>query len=378
MWPKPVAEAGFFTTAQGHKRRGAQEVARHTGDASSTSFEDSSGAGALAKKKAEIQLKVKELDRQIELQRSSERALADQEEDQEKAMGDTAVLTPAQEEAGLKAREISKQESQVVEKTEQLVKEKLDLLKELQKLEEQEAKGKEVEPGETITKEIVGPAGEKEVEVVKEEEGGKEEVMEVRQETPEEAQEIQQAGGEVISPPPPSPGFPEQIECPPCSPLPKARERPLMISAEDEPPGKAPQVEVNVTESYQPYVPQPSLLFAPPAPVKKMRFRMPEMPQVMEQGTAAGDDQVEWQLPKHVPGPSIGSESPSLSGALMDSEVTDENEVPEEYDEVPEEIHEALRGGHSFKKPMEEMMPWFAALLKPRNWRQCRQLANFL
>ena len=29
----------------------------------------------------------------------------------------------------------------------------------------------------------------------------------------------------------------EPIECPPCPPMPKVRERPLMISAEDEPPG---------------------------------------------------------------------------------------------------------------------------------------------
>lgn len=36
-------------------------------------------------------------------------------------MGDDAILSPAQEEAGLKAREISKQESAVVDKSQQLV-----------------------------------------------------------------------------------------------------------------------------------------------------------------------------------------------------------------------------------------------------------------
>ena len=105
---------------------------------------------------------------------------------------------------------------------------------------------------------------------------------------------------------------------------------------------------------------------------------MPEMPQVIQQATA-GDDRIEWELPKHVPGPAIGSQPPSLSGALMDSEVTDENEVPQEYDEVPEEtVHEALRGGHSFKRPVEEMMP-LAALLKPSNGhRRMADLAKFL
>ena len=45
-------------------------------------------------------------------------------------------------------------------------------------------------------------------------------------------------------------GSPQEFECPPCPPVPKARERPLMISAEDEPPGRAPRVEVNVTDPW--------------------------------------------------------------------------------------------------------------------------------
>eukprot|EP00438_Fugacium_kawagutii_P001389 Skav209307 [mRNA] locus=scaffold994:313722:314274:+ [translate_table: standard] len=58
------------------------------------------------------------------------------------------------------------------------------------------------------------------------------------------------------------------------------------------------------------------------------------------------------------PGPTIGAAPPSLAGALMDDEVVDDNEVPEEYDEQvpadPEEVHEALRGGHAFKRlPVE-------------------------
>ena len=47
----------------------------------------------------------------------------------------------------------------------------------------------------------------------------------------------------------------EEFECPPCPPLPKARERPLMISAEDEPPGRAPRVEVDVREPWKKHWP---------------------------------------------------------------------------------------------------------------------------
>lgn len=43
-----------------------------------------------------------ELERQIEQQRSSERALSAQAEDQEKEMGDKAILSPEQEEAALR------------------------------------------------------------------------------------------------------------------------------------------------------------------------------------------------------------------------------------------------------------------------------------
>eukprot|EP00434_Breviolum_minutum_P006520 symbB.v1.2.005755.t1/scaffold307.1/size232847/20 len=287
-------------------------------------------------------------------------------------MGDDAILSPAQEEAGLKAREISKQESAVVDKSQQLVNEKLELLKELKKLEEEEAKGK-VEPGDTVEREIVGPAGEKEVEVVKEEPGGKEEVMEIKEETPEEAQEMADSGGELVEPPPPAPpiqeqeeGF-EEFQCPPCPPKPKPRERPLMISAEDEPPGKAPRVEVDVTESYPAY-PQsaPSLLLAPPSTVKTMRVSMPRpSPRIIEQDTA-GDDRIRWEMPRHVPSATIGSAPQSLAGALMDNEVADENEVPEEYDEelqTSDQVHEALRGGHAFK-PMEQVMPCLTAFLE--------------
>jgi len=357
-----LAEAGFVAPAK-HGRQG-----RH-GDLSS--FEDANAKGAaLAEKKAQIELKIKEIDRQIEEQRSSERALAEQEEDQEKEMGDDAILSPAQEEAGLKAREISKQESAVVDKSQQLVNEKLELLKELKKLEEEEAKGK-VEPGDTVEREIVGPAGEKEVEVVKEEPGGKEEVMEIKEETPEEAQEMADSGGELVEPPAPAPpiqeeGF-EEFKCPECPPLPKPRDRPLMISAEDEPPGKAPRVEVDVTESYPAY-PQsaPTLLLAPPSTVKTMRLSMPRpSPRIMEQDTA-GDDRIRWEMPRHVPSATIGSAPPSLAGALMDNEVADENEVPEEYDEeiqTSDQVHEALRGGHAFK-PMEQVMPCLTAFLE--------------
>ena len=362
-----MAEAGFVAPARAkHGRQG-----RH-GDLSS--FEDANAKGAaLAEKKAQIELKIKEIDRQIEEQRSSERALAEQEEDQEKEMGDDAILSPAQEEAGLKAREISKQESAVVDKSQQLVNEKLELLKELKKLEEEEAKGK-VEPGDTVEREIVGPAGEKEVEVVKEEPGGKEEVMEIKEETPEEAQEMADSGGELVEPPPPAPPAPpiqeegfEEFQCPPCPPKPKPRERPLMISAEDEPPGKAPRVEVDVTESYPAY-PQsaPSLLLAPPSTVKTMRVSMPRpSPRIIEQDTA-GDDRIRWEMPRHVPSATIGSAPPSLAGALMENEVADENEVPEEYDEelqTSDQVHEALRGGHAFK-PMEQVMPCLTAFLE--------------
>lgn len=375
-WPSPLTEAGFVAPAARPVRHG-----RH-GDLSS--FEEAAKEKKIAEKKAQVELKIKEIDRQIEEQRSSERALAQQEEDQEKEMGDDAILSPEQEEAGLKAREISKQESAVVDKSQELVNEKLELLKELKKLEDAEAAGK-AEPGDTVEREIVGPAGEKEVEVVKEEPGGQEEVMEVKEETPEEAEQMADSGGEIVEPPAPAPSAPsappeEEFECPPCPPLPKARERPLMISAEDEPPGRAPRVEVDVRESYSPNFSAPSLLLTPPAPVKTMRLSMPSMPsmpqalaqepQAMEQGTA-GDDRIQWQPPSHVPVATIGSAPASLAGALMDEEVNDENEVPQEYDdEEPlqiDEVHEALRGGHAFKKmPMEQAMPLLAGLLEPR------------
>lgn len=386
-WPSPT-EAGFVAPARHPHGRHA----RH-GDLSS--FEDANAKGEkIAQKKAQVELKIKEIDRQIEEQRSSERALAEQEEDQEKEMGDDAILSPEQEEAGLKAREINKQESKVVDKSQQLVNEKLELLKELKKLEDAEAAGKPG-PGDTVEREIVGPAGEKEVEVVKEEPGGQEQVMEVKEETPEEAAQMADSGGEIVEPPAPAPapmpGEPapeEEFECPPCPPVPKARERPLMISAEDEPPGRAPRVEVNVTESYSPpNFNTPSLLLSPPAPVKTMRLSMPQpAPQVMEQGTA-GDDRIQWQLPEHVPSATIGSAPASLAGALMDEEVADENEVPEEYDdEAPpqiDEVHEALRGGHAFKKmPVEQAMPLLAGLLEPRpgptRAREMQGVSDFL
>ncbi|CAE7557483.1 unnamed protein product [Symbiodinium microadriaticum] len=236
----------------------------------------------------------------------------------------------------------------------------------------------EITPGETVTREIVGPAGEKEIEVVKEEEGGKEEVEEVKEETPEEAKQMKENGGQIVSPPPaPSPevqeaeaemggdggyygpggpvGAPEPVKCPPCPPLPKARERMLMVSAEDEPPGKAPKVEVDVTESAE--VPQQTFLFAPPAAsVKNVRLKMPA-PQRLVSLDTAGDDHVQWEMPPHTPGLMIGSNSSSLAGGLLDEEVVDENEVPEEYDgEQPptqEEIMEAQRGGHAFGKMMD-------------------------
>lgn len=392
-WPSPLTEAGFV--AARHPRRHSDL----------SSFEEAAKEKKIEEKKAQVELKIKEIDRQIEEQRSSERALAEQEEDQEKEMGDDAILSPEQEEAGLKAREISKQESAVVDKSQQLVNEKLELLKELKKLEDAEAAGK-AEPGDTVEREIVGPAGEKEVEVVKEEPGGQEEVMEVKEETPEEAAQMADSGGEIVEPPVPAPAAApaaapatqEEFECPPCPPVPKARERPLMISAEDEPPGRAPRVEVNVTESYSPpNFTAPSLLLAPPAPVKTMRLSMPSMPsmpqpalpqapQVIEQGTA-GDDRIQWQPPEHVPLATIGSAPASLAGALMDEEVQDENEVPQEYDdEEPsqiDEVHEALRGGHAFKKmPVEQTMPLLAALLEPRpvptRAREMQGVSDFL
>jgi len=365
------------------RRRSGGSGARGTAEANSlvrgdgsTSFQEQDAKAALAQKKAEVELKIKELDRSIEEQRSRERALSDQEEQYEKEMGETAILTPAQEQAALKSRDVALQQDAVVDKTEQLVKEKLELLKELEKLQKEEEAGKEpVTPGETVTREIVGPAGEKEIEVVKEEEGGQEEVEEIKQETPAEAKKIEESGGQIVEPPPPPPegmpgepglpGEPPPIQCPPCPPLPKPRERPLMISAEDEPPGKAPRVEVDVTESAQ--VTPPSLLFAPPTSVKNVKLLMPQMPRRRVGFGTAGDDRVGWPLPKHTPGLLIGAHPPSLAGALVDDEILDQNEVPDEYDDepTPEEVMEAHRGGRAFLKMMDveqQALPWLAAL----------------
>ncbi|CAE7523243.1 unnamed protein product [Symbiodinium sp. CCMP2456] len=300
--PEPM-EAGFVA-ARGRRSMEAPDHARSKYGDASTSFEGANGApgadngnAAKLQRKAQLELKIKELDRQIEEQRSQERALAEQEEQHRKDMGNTAILTPTQEKAALQSREVGMQQDAVSDKTEQLVKEKLELLKELEKIQIEEGKGKpeeEITPGETVTREIVGPAGEKEIEVVKEEEGGKEEVEEVKEETPEEAKQMKENGGQIVSPPPAPPpevqeaeaemggdggyygpggpmGAPEPVKCPPCPPLPKARERMLMVSAEDEPPGKAPKVEVDVTESAE--VPQQTFLFAPPAAsVKNVRL----------------------------------------------------------------------------------------------------------
>lgn len=388
-------EAGFVA-ARGRRSAEAPDHARSKYGDASTSFEGANngapgadngapgadnGNAAKLQRKAQLELKIKELDRQIEEQRSQERALAEQEDQHRKDMGNTAILTPTQEKAALQSREVGIQQDAVSDKTEQLVKEKLELLKELEKIQIEEGKGKpeeEITPGETVTREIVGPAGEKEIEVVKEEEGGKEEVEEVKEETPEEAKQMKENGGQIVSPPPaPSPevqeaeaemggdggyygpggpvGAPEPVKCPPCPPLPKARERMLMVSAEDEPPGKAPKVEVDVTESAE--VPQQTFLFAPPAAsVKNVRLKMPA-PQRLVSLDTAGDDHVQWEMPPHTPGLMIGSNSSSLAGGLLDEEVVDENEVPEEYDgEQPptqEEIMEAQRGGHAFGKMMD-------------------------
>lgn len=382
-------EAGFVAS-RGRRGAEASDHARPKYGDASTSFEGANngapgadnGNAAKLQRKAQLELKIKELDRQIEEQRSQERALAEQEDQHRKDMGNTAILTPTQEKAALQSREVGMQQDAVSDKTEQLVKEKLELLKELEKIQIEEGKGKPEEaitPGETVTREIVGPAGEKEIEVVKEEEGGKEEVEEVKEETPEEAKQIKENGGQIVSPPPAPPpevqeaeaeiggdgGYygpggpmgapPEPVKCPPCPPLPKARERMLMVSAEDEPPGKAPKVEVDVTESAE--VPQQTFLFAPPAAsVKNVRLKMPA-PQRLVSLDTAGDDHVQWEMPPHTPGLMIGSNSTSLAGGLLDEEVVDENEVPEEYDgEQPptqEEIMEAQRGGHAFGKMMD-------------------------
>lgn len=63
----------------------------------------------------------------------------------------------------------------------------------------------------------------------------------------------------------------------------EVRERPLMVSAEDEPPARPPRVQLDVKES-MPQASTPSLLFSPPA-MKEMRLSMPE-PQVLHQPTA--------------------------------------------------------------------------------------------
>jgi len=146
-----------------------------------------------------------------------------------------------------------------------------------------------------------------------------------------------------------------------------------MISAEDEPPGKAPRVELDVTESE--YAPAPTFLFAPPAIKKNLRLSMPQSQQLLEQGTA-GDDRVQWQMPKHVPGPTIGSAPLSLAGALNDEAVTDDNEVAEEFDAEPlppEQVEEAYRGGRAFKGPppdaldkmsiQQQSVPWLLAMM---------------
>ncbi|CAE7030796.1 unnamed protein product [Symbiodinium natans] len=95
------------------------------GDAS-TSFEAGPKAdpkvAAQLQKKAELELKIKELDRQIEEQRSKERALTEQEDEHRKDMGENAILTPQQEKAALQSRDIALQQDAVVDKTEQLVK----------------------------------------------------------------------------------------------------------------------------------------------------------------------------------------------------------------------------------------------------------------
>lgn len=68
---------------------------------------------------------------------------------------------------------------------------------------------------------------------------------------------------------------------------------------------------------------------------------------------------MDWPLPKHVASPLIGGQASSLSGALVPSEVADDAEVPEEYDDAPdlEEVREAVRGGAGHTGVLGDRVP---------------------
>eukprot|EP00439_Symbiodinium_sp_Y106_P082887 s375_g22.t1 len=101
--PEPM-EAGFVAS-RGRRGAEASDHARPKYGDASTSFEGANngapgadnGNAAKLQRKAQLELKIKELDRQIEEQRSQERALAEQEDQHRKDMGNTAILTPTQE-----------------------------------------------------------------------------------------------------------------------------------------------------------------------------------------------------------------------------------------------------------------------------------------